>query len=148
MNAALGFAGILVFLLGIAQLVAGHVGIEQGLGPLWAALVLFAALVFRFTLPITIGAFFGAMNVWGWRWALAALFAAPGILLIIPGFLGSVLSVAMSGLRSTSVRWTMSSIAMASWQGPSERMVVPVVFPPAGGAGSGRRVQRGRDGDS
>jgi hypothetical protein len=24
--------------------------------------------MFRFTLPITIGAFFGAMDVWDWHW--------------------------------------------------------------------------------
>lgn len=93
MNAALGgLAFIAVMIFGIAQLVAGFAGIEGGIGVIWAWIALIAALMFRFTLPITIGAFFGAMNVWGWHWALAALFAAPGLAFIIPGALVSVLS--------------------------------------------------------
>ena len=34
--------------------------------------------------PLTIGTFLGAMNVWGWPWYGAALFAAPGLLFIVP----------------------------------------------------------------
>ncbi|MHB1099270.1 MAG: hypothetical protein ACYCZR_06910 [Burkholderiales bacterium] len=95
MNAALGIVGFVVFLVfGIAQLVAGFSGIEHGIGSLWAWAALFAALAFRFTLPITIGAFFGAMNVWGWNWALAALFSAPGLLLVIPGVIASIFALA------------------------------------------------------
>lgn len=91
MNAVLGVAGFIAFLLfGIAQLTAGFVGIEQGLGLFWAWGALVAAFMFRFTLPITIGSFFGAMNVWGWHWALAALFAAPGLLFVVPGVLASI----------------------------------------------------------
>lgn len=94
MNAALGIVGFIAFMaFGIAQLVAGFTGIEHGIGSVWAWVALFAALALRFTLPITIGAFFGAMNVWGWHWALAALFAAPGLLLVIPGVLASVFSL-------------------------------------------------------
>jgi hypothetical protein len=33
----------------------------------------------RFSLPITVGSFFGAMNVWGWHWIGALVFAAPGL---------------------------------------------------------------------
>ena len=94
MGAALGIIGFLAFLaFGIAQLVAGFAGIELGVGSFWAWTALIVALGFRFTLPITIGAFFGAMNVWGWHWALAALFAAPGLLLVIPGVLTSIISL-------------------------------------------------------
>ncbi len=94
MSTVLGIGGFLAFMVfGIAQLVAGFAGIEHGLGVGWAWGALIAALMFRFTLPITIGAFFGAMNVWGWHWALAALFAAPGLLLVIPGVLASLFSL-------------------------------------------------------
>ena len=94
MNAILGVGGFLSILaFGLAQLAAGYAGISDGLGVGWAAGALFVALVFRFTLPITVGSFFGAMNVWGWHWALAAVFAAPGLLLIIPGALASILSM-------------------------------------------------------
>lgn len=95
MGAALGIAGFLAFMaFGIAQLVAGFVGIEDGLGVVWAWVALVAALMFRFTLPITVGSFFGALNVWGWHWAFAGLFAAPGLLLVVPGVLASALSLA------------------------------------------------------
>jgi len=77
---------------GILQIVAGFVGIEYGLGPWWAWGALIAAFMFRFTLPITVGAFFGAMNVWDWHWFFALLFAAPGLALVIPGVLAELLS--------------------------------------------------------
>lgn len=94
MYAALGIVGFIAFMaFGVAQLVAGFVGIEHGIGSFWAWAALIAAFALRFTLPITIGSFFGAMNVWGWHWALAALFAAPGLLLVIPGVLASIFSL-------------------------------------------------------
>lgn len=94
MNAVLGFVGfVAVMAFGIAQLVAGYSGIEQGIGSFWAWAALAAAVLFRFTLPITIGSFFGAMTVWGWHWSLAALFAAPGLMFVVPGVLGSILSL-------------------------------------------------------
>ena len=94
MSTVLGIVGFPAFIVfGIAQLVAGFAGIEHDLGVGWAWGALIATLMFRFTLPMTIGAFFGAMNVWGWHWALAALFAAPGLLLVIPGVLASLFSL-------------------------------------------------------
>lgn len=84
--------GFLLFLAySIAQVVAGYVGIDFYLGAAWAVIAIIAAFMFRFTLPITIGAFFGAMDVWGWHWALAALFAAPGLAFIIPGVILSII---------------------------------------------------------
>jgi hypothetical protein len=80
---------ILFFGFGIAQIVAGYQGIDYHLGGIWATLAI-AIFFFRFTLPITIGAFFGAMDVWEWHWTFAALFAAPGLLLAIPATLALV----------------------------------------------------------
>jgi hypothetical protein len=92
MSTLFGAAGVIAFLaFGIAQLVAGFAGIEHGLGVVWAWIALAVALGLRFTLPITIGAFFGAMNVWDWHWFWALLFAAPGLLLMVPGLLASVI---------------------------------------------------------
>lgn len=87
----LGFLAILVF--GIAQFVAGYAGIAFHLGTGWAIAAIVVALMFRFALPITIGAFFGAMNVWGWHWALAALFAVPGLVFVVPGAIAAILSL-------------------------------------------------------
>jgi hypothetical protein len=89
--AILGFLAILVF--GVAQFVAGYLGIEHHFGAGWATGVLVVCFLFRFMLPITIGSFFGAMTVWGWHWAFAALFAAPGLLFVIPGVIASVVSM-------------------------------------------------------
>jgi hypothetical protein len=89
--AAIGFIAILAF--GALQIYAGYLGIEHHLGAGWAAAALIGAFLFRFALPITIGSFFGAMNVWGWHWAAAAAFAAPGLLLLIPGTIASIIAM-------------------------------------------------------
>lgn len=81
-----------LFLLGIAQLFVGYVGVEHELGTFWAMAAVVAAIVFRFSLPLTIGSFFGAMNVWGWHWFASALFALPGLAFVIPGVIASMIS--------------------------------------------------------
>ena len=73
---------------GLSQMYAGFVGIETYAGIGWAYAALGAALVARFTLPLTVGCFYAAEHVWGWHWSLALLFAAPGLafnLLMLPG---------------------------------------------------------------
>jgi hypothetical protein len=90
-----GCAGMILFLgYGAAQIYAGYIGIHHHLGTGWAVAALVAAIGFRFSLPLTIGSFFGAMNVWGWHWLGAFVFAAPGLAfmaLMIPGALASVI---------------------------------------------------------
>lgn len=88
--AAVGFIAILVF--GVLQIYAGYLGIAHHIGVGWAIAAVMLALIFRFTLPVTIGAFFGAMNVWDWHWLAAAAFAAPGLLLLIPGTIAGLVS--------------------------------------------------------
>lgn len=83
--------GMMVY--GIALIWAGYIGIDYHLGSGWAIGAVVVAFLFRFSLPITIGAFFGAMNVWGWPWYGALIFAAPGLAfmaLMIPGMLASI----------------------------------------------------------
>jgi len=70
---------ITVCLYGAGHLWIGVVGINHHLGAWWASIALVAFIFFRFSLPITVGAFFGAMNVWGWHGLPALLFAAPGL---------------------------------------------------------------------
>jgi hypothetical protein len=85
---------VLIVVYGLIQFYAGWIGIEHHLGSGWAIAAIVAALLFRFTLPITVGSFFGAMNVWEWHWAGALVFAAPGLAfmaLMIPGVLASLL---------------------------------------------------------
>lgn len=89
--AVFGFLEIVA--LGIAQLITGCSGVKEHLGAVWAIGCFVASLLFRFTLPITIGAFFGAMDVWGLHWSLVALFAVPGLIFLIPGIITSVLAL-------------------------------------------------------
>ena len=42
--------------------------------------------------PLTIGTFFGALDVWGWPWYGALAFAAPGLLFIGPALVTSAIS--------------------------------------------------------
>lgn len=64
-----GSCGLMIVFMayGIVQIYAGYVGIDFHLGAIWAILALAAAFLFRLTLPITIGSFFCATDVWGWH---------------------------------------------------------------------------------
>lgn len=82
-------AGVLVILAyAILQFVAGFEGIEYHMGKWWAIGAIVAAFTLRFMLPITLGAFFGAMDVWGWSWPVALVFAAPGLFVAVPALAG------------------------------------------------------------
>jgi len=83
------FIGVIFY--GIAQLSVGYLGIEDLFGGGWAIAALIGSVIFRFTLPITIGAFFGATEVLGWHWVAALVFTAPGLLFVIPAVVSSVL---------------------------------------------------------
>ncbi len=89
--AAIGFIAILAF--GALQIYAGYLGIEHHIGVGWAVAAVILGVFFRFSLPITIGAFFGAMNVWEWHWLAATAFAAPGLLLLVPGVIAGIMSM-------------------------------------------------------
>lgn len=91
-GAGLFGAGCIAFLLfGLLQTYAGAVGLADSFGTTWAGVGLVAIFVFRFSLPITVGAFLCAKNVWEWHWFLAVLFAAPGLVLAIPGVIGRLI---------------------------------------------------------
>jgi len=86
---------ILMLVYGLAQIFAGYVGIEHHVGKGWAIAAVVVTFLFRFSLPITVGSFFSAMDVWGWHWIGAIVFAAPGLAfmaLMIPGALTSVMA--------------------------------------------------------
>lgn len=91
------FASVAFLVIVMSQMAAAYVGIRHGMGPNWACVAIFLALYFRFTLPISIGAFYGAMIVWGWNWALAFLFVLPGLVFVLPGSLKAVFSLMTSG---------------------------------------------------
>lgn len=88
-----GFA-IIFFAFGLLQLAAGWAGIEDSYGWGWGVAAVVAAIFFRFTIPIAFGAFLCAKNIWEWHWLFALIFALPGLLFMIPAFLGSLIDAA------------------------------------------------------
>ena len=67
------------------KIFAGYIGIKYSAGVYGPYLAVVAiALTFlpflRFSFPIALGAFFGALNVWDWDWPWALAFATPGII--------------------------------------------------------------------
>ena len=82
---------ILLAVFMLAQFYAGVVGIAHHFGALAAIAAIVAAVWWRFTLPLTGGAFLCAMSLWGWPWPFAFLFAAPGLALMIPGTISALL---------------------------------------------------------
>ena len=70
----------LIFIVaGLFQLWLGYQGIEYHFGFGWALGALLVAFWFRFMLPITIGSYFGAVDVMGWDWYVGLAIAAPGL---------------------------------------------------------------------
>jgi len=86
------FSGIIFLLVGIVQIYVGYIGIEYHLGAGFAIGALVLGFVFRIMFPLTIGTFFGAMDVFGWPWYGALAFAAPGLLFIVPALVTGAIS--------------------------------------------------------
>ncbi len=98
MKYVIGIFAIAAFLgFAAAQIAAGYAGIELGLGQLWAVVAVCAALLLRFTLPITVGAYFGAMHLWGWHWPAALCFCLPGLIFVLPGVIPAIFSLTSQG---------------------------------------------------
>ena len=92
-----GTLGVVIFLIvGLVQIYAGYLGIEYHLGSGWAIGAVIATLFFQFPIILTVGTFFGALDVWGWPWYGALVFAMPGLLFALPGVVG----VAIVGLTN------------------------------------------------
>ncbi|MDC0857493.1 hypothetical protein OAP83_02125 [Rickettsiales bacterium] len=105
MNQVLTIIGVIAFLLfGALQFYAGYIGIDYHFGSTWAFVAIALFFIFRFTLPITIGGFFCAIDVWHWHWIWATLFVSPGLIFIVPGTLAIIISKITSciNLKSNS----------------------------------------------
>ena len=80
----------------------GFMGIEYHLGALWAWLAIGIGFVLRIMLPLTIGTFFGALDVLGWPWYGALALTAPGLIFILPAMISSALDSYILSLASLS----------------------------------------------
>jgi hypothetical protein len=87
-----GIGFVVVLLLGLVQIWIGVLGIEFHLGVWWAVGAIAAALLARFMLPLTIGAFFGATDVLGMHWVVGLLIAAPGLIFVVPGVIATIVA--------------------------------------------------------
>ena len=92
-----GFGVILMLGIGLAQIVIGYIGIEYHFGAGWAIGAVVLALMFRFSFPLTVGTFFGAMDVFGFSFIVALLITLPGLLLMVPG----AIAAGIAGLASS-----------------------------------------------
>ena len=92
-----GGVGVIFFLLiGLVQIVVGYLGIEYHLGSGWAIGLVIASIFFFISFPLTIGTFFGALDVLGWPWYGALILTLPGVLLMVPG----AIAMGVAGLIS------------------------------------------------
>lgn len=89
---------IAFFAFGIVQIYIGLAYFHHTFGFGWAIAVSVAAFGFRLSLPLTVGTFLGAMNLWGWPWYLAAVFTAPALAFVVPGAITAALKF-LSELR-------------------------------------------------
>ena len=80
-------AMLLMVTLGVAHIWIGVLGIDHHLGGWAAGGAVAVGLLFRIMLPLTIGTYFGVVDVIGWPWWAGVLAAAPGIVFIIPGII-------------------------------------------------------------
>ena len=88
-----GTVGVIFFLaVGVIQIIVGYLGIEYHLGSGWAVGAVILSLLLRISFPLTIGTFFGALNVLGWNWFGALLLTVPGIIFMVPGAIGMALA--------------------------------------------------------
>ena len=77
--------GIIILGAGLIQIYLGFLGIDYHLGSGFAFGALGLAFFLRIMFPLTIGTYFGVVDVLGWDWYLGVIIALPGVLFILPG---------------------------------------------------------------
>ena len=82
-----GIAFIFIVTTGLVQICLGFLGIEYLSHTIFAFLAVFLLFFARIVLPLTIGTYFGAVEVMGWEWYVGVLLAAPGLFFILPSML-------------------------------------------------------------
>lgn len=131
-------AGVLWFFAvaaySLVYLYSGFVGLADAAGVGWALGALAMLVLVRLSLPITVGAFLCASEVWRWHWAGALAWALPGLLVVLPGMLTSAVVAASAILRNRSREVAGGN---AATQEPT-----PVSGPPHAIAGSASQASR------
>ncbi len=88
----MGVVGCIIFAaIGLLQIWTAFLGMVYYTGTFWPLVIMGFCFFARFTLPITIFTFLGAMKVWDWEWYWALLFTLPGLLFIVPSIMASII---------------------------------------------------------
>lgn len=72
------------FVYVIFMFYTGYEGIEMQWRTGWAIAGVTIAIIGRTALPIMVGSFIYATDVWQWHWFFALLYIAPGLMLALP----------------------------------------------------------------
>jgi hypothetical protein len=81
-----------LYAIRMARLVIGIIGLHHEFGMACAILGAACLLLFRFSWFIRLGAFLALVGLWRWPWFAALTFAAPRVLLMIPGLLSTAVA--------------------------------------------------------
>ncbi len=100
---------IIFFSYGILQFWLGFVGLEDSFGIFWAIASIVIALTLRITLPLTVGTFLAAVEVFDYQLWVGILVAAPGILFIIPSMVAYVLAILFGQRASNNTEVTFDN---------------------------------------
>ena len=82
---------IILMVFGVVQIWIGFLGIDYHLGGVFAFGALGLAFLLRIMFPLTIGTYFGVVDVIGWDWYWGVLITAPGIVFILPGLVTAII---------------------------------------------------------
>ena len=77
----------------IFHLVLGYLGFQYFFGTTIAVLLTILCIFFRFSLPLSIGTFFGIIYVLEWHWFFAILISLPGVIFFTPNKFKSTFNV-------------------------------------------------------
>ena len=77
-------------------------GLAQLLGAVWASLLVLIVVLAGFNWVLRVAAFVTVLHRWHWPWPVAVLFAAPRLVLVLPGLATTLLA----RLRHPRPRWT------------------------------------------
>jgi hypothetical protein len=100
----MAFLGIAAFIAyAVTVICAAYAGLNLVLVGWLTVLAIFACLFTRFTLPLTVAAFFGAWKAWEWHPVLALLFVAPGLVLVVPSVLAHIVAGTIGAFRGRRV---------------------------------------------
>ena len=82
-----------IIALGIVLMGVGVLGIDYHLGPLAAVLAILAAVLLRFMLPLTIGSYFAAVDVFGWPGWAGVVVAFPQLVFLAPSVVQTLVAI-------------------------------------------------------